>query len=122
MHWVLGVINLKDKRFELYDSMGSKDSYCLGILKQSLGDEHKDKKGSELFYVHAEKDKQVIVENDRFEEVGRNEDIKIKNNRTVEVGNNEGIAIEKKRRDGNLKIWLGQFAKSNICLGNETIQ
>jgi type VI secretion system secreted protein VgrG len=52
-----------------------------------------DLKGSELFYVHAEKDKQVTVENDRTESVGNDEKIEIKNDRTETVGNDEKISI-----------------------------
>jgi type VI secretion system secreted protein VgrG len=52
-----------------------------------------DLKGSELLYVHAEKDKQVIVENDRSEEVGHDESIAVENDRTEKVGNNEAISI-----------------------------
>jgi type VI secretion system secreted protein VgrG len=52
-----------------------------------------DKKGSELFYVHAEKNKQVEVENDRTENVGHDEKITIGNDRTEEVKNDEIISI-----------------------------
>ncbi len=52
-----------------------------------------DKKGEEVLYLHAEKDKQVVVENNRFEEVGNDESIKIGNDRTESVGNNEGISV-----------------------------
>jgi type VI secretion system secreted protein VgrG len=52
-----------------------------------------DKKGEELLYVHAEKDKRVIVENDRSEEVGHDESIDIGNDRAEKVGNNENIGI-----------------------------
>ncbi|MGD8277599.1 MAG: type VI secretion system tip protein TssI/VgrG [Gemmatimonadota bacterium] len=60
-----------------------------------------DKKGSELLYIHAEKDKQVMVENDRTEEVGHDETITIGNDRTEEVGNNEAVEIKGKR---NVKV------------------
>lgn len=52
-----------------------------------------DKKGEELLYLHAERDKQVVVEKDRFEEVGSNESIKIGGDRSESVGKNEGINI-----------------------------
>ena len=58
-----------------------------------------DKKGSELFYIQAEKDKQVKVKNDRTEEVGHDEKITIKNDRTEEVGNNETITIKGERKE-----------------------
>ncbi len=69
-----------------------------------------DKKGSELLYIHAEKDKQVMVENDRTEEVGNDETIKIGNDRTEEVGNDEKITIGNDRTEevGNdEKITIG---------------
>jgi type VI secretion system secreted protein VgrG len=58
-----------------------------------------DKKDSELIYVHAQKDKQVMVENDRTEEVGHDEMITIKNDRTELVEGNEKITIKKDRTE-----------------------
>jgi type VI secretion system secreted protein VgrG len=58
-----------------------------------------DKKGSELFYIHAEKDKQVVVENNRTESVGTDESITIGKNRTEQVGENESITIGKSRTE-----------------------
>jgi type VI secretion system secreted protein VgrG len=52
-----------------------------------------DKKGSELLYIHAEKDKEVQVENDRTESVGANETITIGSNRTESVGADESVSI-----------------------------
>jgi type VI secretion system secreted protein VgrG len=52
-----------------------------------------DKKGSELLYIHAEKDKEVMVEHDRTENVGHDESITIGHDRTESVGHNEGISI-----------------------------
>jgi type VI secretion system secreted protein VgrG len=52
-----------------------------------------DKKGSELLYIHAEKDKQVVVENDRTENVGNNESITIGKSRTESVGEDESITV-----------------------------
>ena len=53
-----------------------------------------DKKGSEVVYIHAEKDKQVVVENDRTESVGHDETIDIGNDRTETVGRDESVTIE----------------------------
>jgi len=58
-----------------------------------------DKKGSEVLYVHAEKDKKVVVENDRTEDVGNDETITIGNDRTEEVGNDETITIGNDRTE-----------------------
>ena len=58
-----------------------------------------DKKGSELLYIHAEKDKQVMVENDRTEEVGHDEKITVKHDRTEQVDGNETITIKGDRKE-----------------------
>jgi type VI secretion system secreted protein VgrG len=58
-----------------------------------------DKKGSEDIYVHAQKDKHVVVENDRTEKVGHDEMITIENNRTEEVKKNEKITIGENRTE-----------------------
>jgi type VI secretion system secreted protein VgrG len=58
-----------------------------------------DRKGSEVLYIHAEKDKQVVVENDRTESVGNNEDISIGGSRTEEVGKDESITIGASRSE-----------------------
>jgi type VI secretion system secreted protein VgrG len=58
-----------------------------------------DKKGEELFYIQAEKDKQVLVKNDRNEEVKKNETILIGENRTEEVKKNEQITIGENRTE-----------------------
>ncbi len=58
-----------------------------------------DKKGEELLYIHAEKDKEVVVENDRNESVGNDETISIGNDRKESVGNDETINIGKNRSE-----------------------
>lgn len=58
-----------------------------------------DLKGSEELYIHAEKDKTVMVENDRTETVGNDETITIGNNRTEEVGKDENIKIAENRTE-----------------------
>ena len=58
-----------------------------------------DKKGSEVLYIHAEKDKEVMVENDRMETVGNDETISIGNNRTEDVGKDESITIADNRTE-----------------------
>lgn len=52
-----------------------------------------DKKGSELLYIHAEKDKEVQVENNRTESVGADETITIGANRVESVGKDETVSI-----------------------------
>jgi type VI secretion system secreted protein VgrG len=58
-----------------------------------------DKKDAELLYIHAEKDKSVVVENDRTESVGANETITIGENRSESVGDNETISIGSNRSE-----------------------
>jgi type VI secretion system secreted protein VgrG len=58
-----------------------------------------DLKGNELLYIHAEKNKQVVVENDRNESVGHDENIEIGNDRTESVGNDESIEIGANRTE-----------------------
>jgi type VI secretion system secreted protein VgrG len=82
-----------------------------------------DKKGSELLYVHAEKDKQVEVENNRDEHVGGNETIEIDGNRTESVKKNEDIAIKGNRKEDvskNETIAIGGN-RSETVGGNETV-
>jgi type VI secretion system secreted protein VgrG len=74
-----------------------------------------DKKGSELLYIHAEKDKQVMVENDRTETVGHDEVITIEHDRTESVGNNESITIAKNRTES-----VGENESVSIS-GNRTL-
>jgi len=58
-----------------------------------------DKKGSEVLFIHAEKDETVEVENDRSESVGHDEKVTIGNNRTESVGGNESVTIDKNRTE-----------------------
>jgi type VI secretion system secreted protein VgrG len=58
-----------------------------------------DKKGQEDVYLHAEKDMNVVVENDRTEDVGHDETISIGHDRTESVGNDEKLEIKSNRTD-----------------------
>jgi type VI secretion system secreted protein VgrG len=53
-----------------------------------------DKKGEELLYLHAEKDKSVVVENNNTEQVGNNETISIGHNQEITVGENRTETVE----------------------------
>ncbi|MEA3183127.1 MAG: type secretion system secreted protein VgrG, partial [Gammaproteobacteria bacterium] len=77
-----------------------------------------DKKGSEQFTTHAEKNQDVTVENDevvsighdRTETVGHDETITVGNNRTEKVGANETITINSNRTENvgsNESITIG---------------
>jgi type VI secretion system secreted protein VgrG len=52
-----------------------------------------DRKGSELVYLHAQKDENIVVENDKSERVGHDETIAIGNDRTETVGRNETLTV-----------------------------
>jgi type VI secretion system secreted protein VgrG len=82
-----------------------------------------DKKGSEQLYIHAEKDKVVVVESDRSESVGHDESITIGNNRTENVGNDETITIGNNRTETvgkNETISIGQNRTETIA-ANESL-
>lgn len=78
-----------------------------------------DKKGSEQLYIHAEKDKVVVVENDRTETVGNDETIDIGNDRTETVGNDETITIMANRtetvhKNESITVYLNRTRKVGI--------
>lgn len=62
-----------------------------------------DKKGSELVYVQAEKDHELYVkndqkdkiDNDRFTEIGNNDDLKVALNRSGDIGENDTLKVGK---------------------------
>jgi type VI secretion system secreted protein VgrG len=85
-----------------------------------------DKKGSELVFLHAEKDQTIEVENDEKHSVGhdRNKDVKndeassIGGNRTESVGGNESISVGKDRSEsvtGAESISIGKDRSLNIA-------
>ncbi|HWN97485.1 MAG TPA: type VI secretion system tip protein TssI/VgrG [Methylomirabilota bacterium] len=81
-----------------------------------------DKKGSEEVYIHAEKDKKVIVENDRNEDVGHDETIKIGNDRSESVGNDEEISIGNNRTEDvtkNESITIGENRTTDVGKNDE---
>ena len=47
-HWMCAVIYIKEKRIQMYDSLGSRGMHYLKCLFQYLQDEHMDKKGAPL--------------------------------------------------------------------------
>ena len=48
MHWICAVAFMKEKRIQMYDSMGSDGMHYLENLFQYIKDEHKAKKGCDL--------------------------------------------------------------------------
>jgi len=81
-----------------------------------------DNKGSEELYIHAEKDKKVIVEHDRSEQVGHDERIAIGNNRTESVGHDENISIGNNRTENvekNENISIGENRNTDVGKNEE---
>ena len=56
-----------------------------------------DKKGNEQIFIHAEKNEDIVVKNNKTESVGSNETINIGNDRTETVDNNETLTVVKNR-------------------------
>ena len=56
-----------------------------------------DKKGQEQVYIHAEKNEDIVVENDKTENVGHDETITISNDRTETVMGHETLSVAKNR-------------------------
>jgi type VI secretion system secreted protein VgrG len=54
-----------------------------------------DKKGSEELYIHAEKDKKIVVEHDKTESVGNNNTESIGNDESIDIGNNQKVTVAK---------------------------
>jgi type VI secretion system secreted protein VgrG len=52
-----------------------------------------DEKGKELFYIHAEKDEQEVVENNQTVSIGNDQSITIGNDQTISVGNDSSESI-----------------------------
>lgn len=103
-----------------------------GILSRSslqgtAGNElsFEDKKGSELVYIHAQKDRTIHVENDESHLVGHDRAKNVKNdetttigkNRTESVGGNESVTVDKDRKltvQGNESIDIGKDHSQSI--------
>lgn len=71
-----------------------------------------DKKGSEELYIHAEKNKTILVENDRSSDVGHNNAEKVANDETVSVGDNQSLSVGK-----NQSISVGEDRSVSVGKG-----
>jgi type VI secretion system secreted protein VgrG len=83
-----------------------------------------DKKGDEELYIHAEKNKTVVVENDRDETVGHDETIAIGNDREESVGRDESITIGNNRSESvgaNESITIGNNRTLNVGKNEEIV-
>ena len=56
-----------------------------------------DKKGAEQVWLHAQKNEDIVVENDKTEKVGHDETIGIGNDRTETVGHDETMSVGNNR-------------------------
>jgi len=90
-----------------------------------------DKKGSEQVYIHAEKNQDIVVENDethtvghdRTKDIGHDETTTVGHDRTETVGNNETITIGVNRTEtvgSNESITIGSNRTETVG-ANETI-
>jgi type VI secretion system secreted protein VgrG len=82
-----------------------------------------DKKGSEQLFIHAEKNEDHEVENDRTKSVGHDEKTTVGNDRTEHVKHNESIEIDNDRQEsvgGNESISIGG-SRSEAVDGDESI-
>ncbi|MFQ5506932.1 MAG: type VI secretion system Vgr family protein, partial [Planctomycetota bacterium] len=59
-----------------------------------------DLKGSEVLYIHAEKDQSIVVENDQSISVGNDRTENIGNDRSLAVGGNKSESVEKNKTVG----------------------
>lgn len=81
-----------------------------------------DKKGSEDFFLHAQKDMHEEVENDHFVAIDHDETIEIKNDQKVTIKNDQKVTIENDQTEdiaGNRKLTVGKDDKLDVT-GNGT--
>ena len=64
-----------------------------------------DKKGDEQLYIHAEKNADIVVENDKSEKVLRDETVTIGRDRTEKVGHDQAITVS---NNDDLKVGVSQ--------------
>ena len=64
-----------------------------------------DKKGDEQLYIHAEKNEDIMVENDKSEKVGHDETVTIGHDRTEKVGHDQAITV---LNNDDLKVAMNQ--------------
>jgi type VI secretion system secreted protein VgrG len=70
-----------------------------------------DKKGSEQLYIHAEKNEDIVVENNKTENVGHDETVEIGHDRTEKVDNDQSITV---LNNDTLNVVMNQ----SITIGN----
>lgn len=75
-----------------------------------------DKKGEELFYVHAEKDREKVVENDERDDIGNDRTISVGHDQTSEIGNDFRETVRK-----NKTVAVGEDHTETVTK-NETLK
>ncbi|MCX8101681.1 MAG: type VI secretion system tip protein VgrG [Geminicoccaceae bacterium] len=68
-----------------------------------------DRKGSEQVWLHAQKDEDIVVENDKTERVGHDETLSVGNDRSREVGGDETVSV-----DGEQKVTIGKSRTDTV--------
>jgi type VI secretion system secreted protein VgrG len=84
-----------NKTVSTLQSRSSKDAAAANFNEIKF----EDKKGSELLYIQAEKDRTVLVKNDNTETVGHDETIKVENDRKKHIVGNETTNVDKNRTE-----------------------
>ncbi len=82
-----------------------------------------DKKGSELFYIQAEKDQRIVIKNDKNESIGSNVTINVGNDKKESVGHDENLTVVNDRLrsvNNNETVTISKFRTHNVGL-NEMI-
>jgi type VI secretion system secreted protein VgrG len=80
-----------------------------------------DKKGEEQVYLHAEKNEDIVVGNDKTESVGHDETISIGHDRNEQVGNNETlfVAVDRTRTVGGNEAVTIAMNRTDTVVMNE---
>lgn len=76
-----------------------------------------DKKGEEQLYIHAEKNQDIVVENDETHSVGHDQTLTVQHDRTKDVQNDEKTSIGKNRTESvgeDEKITIGKSRTESV--------
>jgi type VI secretion system secreted protein VgrG len=76
-----------------------------------------DKKGEEQLYIHAEKNQDIVVENDETHSVGHDQSLTVDHDRNKNVKNNETVTINKDRTESvgnNESITISKDRTENV--------
>jgi type VI secretion system secreted protein VgrG len=77
-----------------------------------------DAKGSEEIFVHAQKDMNIVVENDKTQKVGGNETLTVEKDRSREIGGNQTLVVTKDDTStigGNQALAVGQDRTTTVA-------